>query len=359
MNEHPYNQLPPSAFWRTGVSQENPNALKGIYTKKYTIRRKTKIATSGSCFAQHIARHLLKRGYKVLDLEPPPPGLPSELHLKYGFSTYSARYGNIYTTRHLLQLAREAAGEWSPADWIWERDGRFYDAFRPSVEPKGLGSPDEVIAHRKYHIEKTRQLFKELDLFIFTLGLTEMWVHKETGTAYPAAPGVIAGQFDPTIHIFKNAEFNEVVDDFNTFRKTVKKIRGGRPFRILLTVSPVPLTATASGSHVLASSTYSKAVLRAAAGKISAGKKRIDYFPSYEIATNPKLRSTSFSDNLRSIKDEAVDMIMDHFFSVHSNATIQPQKPITPLKERAATKMSEIALEKIQCEESLLDAFGQ
>ena len=74
MNEHPYDQLPPSAFWRTGVSQENPNALKGIYTKKYTIRRKTKIATAGSCFAQHIARHLLKRGYDVLDLEPPPPG---------------------------------------------------------------------------------------------------------------------------------------------------------------------------------------------------------------------------------------------------------------------------------------------
>jgi len=174
MNEHPYNQLPPSAFWRTGVSQENPNALEEIYTKKYTIRRKTKIATSGSCFAQHIARHLLKRGYKVLDLEPPPPGLPAELHLKYGFSTYSARYGNIYTTRHLLQLAREAAEEWSPADWIWERDGRFYDAFRPSVEPRGLGSPDEVIAHRKYHIERTKQLFKELDLFIFTFGLTEM-----------------------------------------------------------------------------------------------------------------------------------------------------------------------------------------
>ena len=359
MNEHPYDQLPPSAFWRTGVSQENPNALKSIYTKKYKIRRKTKIATAGSCFAQHIARHLLKRGYDVMDLEPPPPGLPAELHLKYGFSTYSARYGNIYTTRHLLQLASEAAGEWSPANWIWEKDGRFYDAFRPSVEPRGLGSPDEVIAHRRYHIERTKQLFTQLDLFIFTLGLTEMWVHKETGTAYPTAPGVIAGQFDPTIHTFKNAEFNEVVDDFNAFRKTVRKIRCGRPFRILLTVSPVPLTATASGNHVLASSIYSKAVLRAAAGKISAGKKRIDYFPSYEIATNPKLRSASFGDNLRSIKEEAVDMIMNHFFSEHSNVTIQPPKTITPLKEGSAAKTSEMNREKIQCEESLLDAFGQ
>lgn len=359
MNEHPYDNLPPSAFWRTGVTQENPNALKAIYIKKYSIRRQTKIVTSGSCFAQHIARHLLKRGYNVLDFEPPPPGLSADLHLKYGFSTYSARYGNIYTTKHLLQLAREAAGEWSPADWIWERDGRFYDAFRPSIEPRGLASPDEVIAHRRYHIEKTRQLFMQLDLFIFTLGLTEMWIHKETGTAYPIAPGVIAGKFDPVIHAFKNAGFNEVVKDFNRFRKTVKKIRGGRPFRILLTVSPVPLTATASSSHILVSSVYSKAVLRAAAGKISAGKKRIDYFPSYEIATNPKLRSTSFSDNLRSIKNEAVDIIMEHFFSAHSNATFCLPEQLTPSKEQAVVGTSEKNPEQLQCEESLLDAFGQ
>ena len=35
--------------------------------------------------------------------------------------------------------------------------------------------------------------------------------------------------------------------------------------RLVLTVSPVPLAATASGSHVLPATIYSKSVLRAAA----------------------------------------------------------------------------------------------
>ena len=63
---------------------------------------------------------------------------------------YSARYGNIYTVRQLLQLAQEVAGEWNPENYIWEKDGKFYDALRPAVEPEGLNSPEEVIEHRQY-----------------------------------------------------------------------------------------------------------------------------------------------------------------------------------------------------------------
>ena len=80
-------------------------------------------------------------------------------------------------------------------------------------------------------------------------------------------------------------------------------IRQGRPFNILLTVSPVPLTATASGSHVLVSSTYSKSVLRAVAGDLCSECKHIDYFPSYEIITNPRLHSSAFANNLRSVRE--------------------------------------------------------
>ena len=355
---NPYENLPLSAFWRTGVAQENPAGINNIYKKKYNITKKTKIAAAGSCFAQHISRHLKKNGFNVMDVEPPPPGLPDELHHKYGFSMYSARYGNIYTIKHLLQLAQEAAGEWTPVDWIWAKEGRFYDAFRPSVEPHGLASPEDVIAHRTHHIKNLRKLFESLDLFIFTLGLTEMWINKQSGFAYPTAPGVIVGKFEEEKHEFRNAGFHEVVRDFTAFRKIVKKIRNGRPFRILLTVSPVPLTATASGSHVLTSSVYSKAILRAAAGELSSNKKRIDYFPSYEIATNPRLYPSSFSDNLRTIREDAVQIIMDHFFMEHSTSGSHCESYSNSLGLTSASH-STSHQEKIQCEEALLDAFGQ
>ena len=80
-----------------------------------------------------------------------------------------------------------------------------------------------------------------------------MWIHKDSGTVYPTAPGTLVGEFDSSIVKFKNAEFGEIISDFVKFQGVVKKIRGGKSFKIILTVSPVPLTATASGKHILQS----------------------------------------------------------------------------------------------------------
>src|SRR6185369_4771378 len=84
--------------------------------------------------------------------------------------------------------------------------------------------------------------------------------------------------------------------------------------RILLTVSPVPLTATASGRHVLLATTHSKAVLRAVAGEIADGYNLVDYFPSYEMITGSPFRSNFFEENLRSITPSGVSFVMDSFF---------------------------------------------
>lgn len=232
-----------------------------------------------------------------------------------------------------------------------EKNGKYFDGIRPAVEPIGLDSEKEVIEHRYYHISRVKSLFEKLDLFIFTLGLTEMWVHKESQTVYPTAPGTIAGEYNDMIYQFQNASFSEVIDDFNSFLEILKRIRLNRPFNILLTVSPVPLTATASGKHVLVSTTYSKSILRSAAGQLSSEQKHIDYFPSYEIVTNPRLHSTSFSENLRSVRDEAVNNVMNHFFSEHQVIKNGDSACMRPGNKKES-------LRGIQCEEALLEAFG-
>ncbi len=292
-------------------------------------------------------------GYNILDVEPPPPGLPESLRHKWGFAMFSGRYGNIYTVRQLLQLSLEVAGKWIPENYIWEKDGRYYDALRPTVEPDGLNSPEEVVEHRHYHITRLKKLFKALDLFIFTFGLTEMWVHKESGTVYPTAPGTIIGEYDENLYEFKNSHFSQVIGDFNEFQKVLTAIRGGRTFKILLTVSPVPLTASASGKHVLVSTAYSKSVLRAAAGQLSTNQSHIDYFPSYEIATNPRLHSTSFENNLRSVHSEAVEVVMNHFFAEHPIL-----KPTNHLGSFANDLGNPTVSDDVQCEEAFLEAFG-
>ena len=352
MSKNPYLDLPPSAFWKTGVANENPFKINQIYEKKFNITPATRIATAGSCFAQHITRHLRRSGFNVLDVEPPPPGLPQNMHHGHGFSMYSARYGNIYSVSQLLQLAKEAAGEWSPQDFIWEKSGRYFDALRPSVEPDGLDSAKDVIEHRKSHIARVKDLFVKLDLFIFTLGLTEMWVHRDSGTVYPAAPGSVAGAYDEHSYCFKNAKFAEVISEFNEFQRTMKTIRNGRCFNILLTVSPVPLTASASGKHVLVSTSYSKSILRAAAGQLSSNQSHVDYFPSYELINNPRLHSTAFSENLRTVRDESVDNVMSHFLAVHNEKARSDVPSIAHLSHEATE-------ETIQCEEALSEQFAR
>jgi hypothetical protein len=352
MKNSPYTNLPSEAFWKTGVSQCSPYAMSAIYRKKYSISRETKIATAGSCFAQHISRNLVKNGFNLLDLEPPPLGLPTDLHLNYGFSMYSARYGNIYTVRQLHQLAKEAVGTYEPQDIAWPKGDTYIDAIRPAIEPNGYSSVAELLSARSCHLAKVKQMLLEMDLFIFTLGLTEMWIHSSSGTVYPLAPGSIGGDYDPSIHQFENASFSSIIEDYYGFESVVRALRGGRPFQVMLTVSPVPLTATAVNQHVLVSTTHSKSTLRAVAGELSK-HDHIDYFPSYELVVNPRLHSTSYSDNLRTVRDEAVSNVMSHFFAEH--------KPIPKPTASSSIKSPEVerVQSDVQCEEALLEAFGQ
>lgn len=325
--------------------------IEGIY-KKNKILSKSKIATAGSCFVQHISRHLKRNGFNVLDLEPPPPSLPGDLHQKFGFLMYSARYGNIYTVRQLMQLSEEAAGEWAPQNYVWERDGKFRVALRPAVEPQGLDSVEEVQRHRQFHISRVKELFESFDVFIFTLGLTEMWVDKRSGPVYPTAPGVLAGEFHEDYFEFQNPNFRSIDRDMREFFEVLMRIRKDKKFKMILTVSPVPLMATASGKYVLSSTTYSKSVLRAIAGHW-AEKAFFDYFPSYEIVANLRMHSTGFSENLRSVRNETVEVVMKHFFASHSI--------FKSSKNSSLGVMNNVQddADGVEYEEELLEAFGR
>lgn len=348
----PYQGLPPRSYWKTGVVEQDWSEL---YSKKFDITRKTQIMTAGSCFAQNIARYFARRRYKLVDTEPAPPGLSGDTAKAFGYGLYSARYGNIYTTRQLWQLTQEAFGLYEPANPVWTKNGRYFDALRPSVEPDGLESESEVLAQRRDHLECVRAVFTQADLCIFTFGLTEAWVHKQAGTVYPTAPGTIAGEFDPDIYEFKNFNYMEVLDDFIRFRDFLKKQRPDIKF--LLTVSPVPLTATASASHVLPATVYSKSVLRAVAGQLAAEYGDVDYFPSYEMVATPFFETNTYEENLRTVRLSAIESVMQVFFQEHSAEALSERTEPKKTRKTAATKKD--AEEDVICEEQLLEAFAE
>lgn len=340
---HPYTGLPGQSFWSTGVVAGHPLQPVGLYKKKFSIGPNDRIATAGSCFAQHISRHLRASGYTVLDVEPPPPNIPQELARRFGYLTYSARYGNLYTTRQLLQLAQEALLGRDPGEVAWGKGDRYHDALRPAVEPDGLASPDDVLIHRQHHIRKVRTLLETCTVFVFTLGLTETWQDIETGTVYPTAPGTIAGKYDPKRVKFKNLRFAESLEDFHKFRALIKTVNP--EVRFLVTVSPVSLNATASAQHVLPATIYSKSVLRAVAGDLYNEFEDVDYFPSYEIVASHPSRGFFYESNLREVNAAGVEVVMKAFLEEH-----------VPLSASSAKKKK--TSEDVICEEALLEAFA-
>jgi hypothetical protein len=315
MTSNPYKELPDRSFWRTSVASKSYFELQDIYTKKFNISTKDRIVTAGSCFAQHIARRMALSGFNYINHEKPPPILPKERHQDFNYGVYSARYCNIYTARQLLQLFDRAYGNFKPKDDIWKLGDGVVDAFRPALEPVPFQSVEELLSSRETHFRAVRSVFQKAEVLIFTLGLTEAWLSKADGSVYPLCPGTHAGTYDPEKYAFQNFGYNEIYADMRTL---ITKAREVNPkLKFLLTVSPVPLVATCSGSHVLPATIYSKSVLRAVAGQIQSEFDYVDYFPSFELASSFPSRAMFFKPNMRDITNAGVDFVMSHFFSQH------------------------------------------
>lgn len=354
MTSHPYRELPEAAYWRRAVAGKGP-AVDPLSGGFLALGRDDKVATAGSCFAQHIARYLKRSGFNYMVSESAHPILPADVAERHGYGLFSARFGNIYTARQLLQLFDRAYGAFAPAEDIWpaaEGDGRVVDPFRPTIEPGGYASEAELRADRAHHLAKVREMFETLDIFVFTLGLTEGWESRIDGAVFPVCPGVSGGVFDPAKHAFHNFRVAEVTADLATF---IARLRGVNPgARIILTVSPVPLVATASGNHVLAATTYSKSVLRAAAQEIAEDHDGVFYFPSYEMITGAPAAARYFAADMRNVTEEGVAQVMAVFLR-HATGIDLPA-PVTPVAEtRDATLDAAREWTQVMCDEILLD----
>jgi len=360
----PYAGLPSRAFWRSAVVERETAAPVDVFQPKFPVTRDMQIVTAGSCFAQHVGKALQRSGFNVVDEEPMPALLgESTTAARYGFGLYSARYSNIYTMRQLLQLYKEALAQTSGSGRssaglplpVWERDGRFFDAQRPGVEPNGLDSAELVLSHRQHHLERVLSAFHRADLFVFTFGLTEAWVHSPTDTVYPTAPGTIAGEYDPGVFSFRNFSYEEIIADFEEFRDMLMAVLPDVKF--LITVSPVPLTATASGHHVEVASSYSKSVLRAVCGALQSRFANVDYFPSYEIITSQKAGGQHYEDNLRSVRPEGVQTAMRTFLAAHGQDTGPGPDPMPAPRDPSGD--GQTPADDLQCEEALLEGFAR
>ncbi len=357
----PYDGLERRAIWKPSVTDVAPSEIDPQAGAPFVFDRAAKVASGGSCFAQRIAEALRASGFQYFNVEPGAPDLSPAERARHGYADYSARFGNIYTTVQLLQLFERAFDGFTPSDDTWERHaGGFVDALRPRVEPTGFRTREALFADRAVHLAAVRRLFTEMDVFVFTLGLTESWRSRIDGTVYPAPPGRSFGTFDDAAYRFDNLGVAANVEALGRFLTRLRQVNPS--VNVILTVSPVPLVATATDAHVLAATVYSKSVLRVAAQEICAAFQRVAYFASYEIVTATFNQATYFEVDRRSIAPGGIDHVMRSFFRhftrpSEAEVASRPNAAAATRSVLGAARPLTVALATDPCDEDVLGAY--
>lgn len=348
---HPYRAFPLKAFWSRSVAR-NFDPAEIYEGERPLLRAGMKVVSAGSCFAANLVPFLERNGFTYVKTESGPPllGLPGE-NLSYG--KFSAAYGNMYTPRQLKQLLLRALGRFAPAEDRWYENRAVIDAFRPGLRYPARDDAEFDLLTRA-HLKATHAAIAECEAFIFTLGLTEAWVSRIDGAVYPACPGTLAGTFDPEKHEFVNIGVAETIADTIDALNLVREINPG--VRIVLTVSPVPLVATATGGHVLASTIYSKSVLRVAAAEAAKAVPNTVYFPAYEIVTGPQAPESFFEPDRRDVSQEAIATVMRSFFAACELAdSVPPAAPAAANQPKGDLSALAARIAQIECEEAAAD----
>ncbi|MFP1631691.1 GSCFA domain-containing protein [Zhengella sp. ZM62] len=356
MGKSPYSTLPDHCFWRRANRGAKEGAVDPVVQAGFHITPDMKIATAGSCFAQHIARQLSKSGFNYFVAERAHPLIRAEVARRMNYGTFSARFGNLYTTRQLWQLAQRAYGRFTPHEDAWEHEGGWLDPYRPNIQPGGFVTLEELHADRAQHFAAVRTMLEECDVFVFTFGLTEAWRSKVDGAVFPLCPGTAGGTFDPGRHEFVNFTVDEVVADFSAFTDFLLEVNPD--VNILMTVSPVPLMATArADTSVIVSTAYSKAVLRVATEMLAAKYEEAFYFPSYEVITGNHAMGRYFEEDLREVHPAGVAHVMRLFMKHYCGIETGAPRPLPARDDDSGDAFAEKMAENIGviCDEELLD----
>lgn len=195
--------------------------------------------TMGSCFAGRIARELNRAGQPTF---------------------FMPLAETINTTHANLELLRWLAGE--------------DDSYRAYFENE--------FTIRRVRREDAWSALGAADFIIYTLGVAPAFFHRETGRFRPHDTEDFR-QFEfLRDHVYRTTTLDENLANLRSIHALLRKVRPDA--KLVLTVSPVPLSATFEMESAIVADCVSKSTLRAAAHEFmrDAGPD-VTYWPSFEI----------------------------------------------------------------------------
>jgi hypothetical protein len=269
---------------RTNLFEKNAiqdYVLKGWLPDRPFISKNHYITAFGSCFAVHVSNYLLNHGYRVFNES-------SALA-----AAYVIRCGEgMVNSFAVVQQFQWAYGEKEFNENLW-------------FDKSGFETPYDADIR-----ERTRAIFDQTDIFLITLGLSEVWYNKQTGDVFWRA--IPRSKFDPLRHGFKVTSVAENLENLNTIYRIIRQRRPNAA--IIFTLSPIPLLATFRPVSCITANSVSKSILRVAIDEFHRAHsqdKQLFYFPSFEIVKE-YFRDPFRGDN-RHVRANIVNEIMDNF----------------------------------------------
>ena len=272
------------------------------------------MATFGTGFSQHLGVGLRARKFDWIDAEPAPAGLSDTLCRRFGYRTQSCRLGTFHTISMFYQWLTWVDGSAQPSARMWEHNGRYFDPYRPLIEPDGFASEKEGLAARAITLQALSDAIEAADVLALTVSSNETWISTPHGEEYPMYPGVVPGTSSGDAYAFRYLHFEGCKQSLIRVTDKLRKINPD--IRVLLLLSPEPLIATVRNRHALAGTAYTKAILRAVTGQIAESRDFVAYAPLYELLTHPAAHGSWFESDLRRVNSGGMEFAMNCFFSV-------------------------------------------
>lgn len=257
------------------------------------ITAETKVLAFGSCFAEYFVKFLARHGYNRWQL-PAQRHSHSEENLLLALPV---TFENIFV---IVQQLRWAFNEFTPGANLWfTKDKRLFEASE----------------ERREHV---RRSFEEGDVFVITLGLSEVWFDQIEGE--PMWRTIPTQFYEPARHVCRPATVAETLASLNEFATLADRFLPGK--RFIFTLSPIPLIATFRDQSAVTANQASKAILRAALDEFLgdpavARNSLYHYFPSYEIVFH--MFDHPFLPDNRHIRPEVAEMVLDIFSNLYTD----------------------------------------
>lgn len=310
----------------------NEDVFRPIIETDFDLQGKS-FFTMGSCFAREVELALSRFGRTVL----------SKVEADSPIAFRRGGYTNRYNTASMLNELEFALGlkEYNQASIIEanRENHTFMDLH--SHPAGGFCSFDDTLVRRQA-IQSLFSKIREADVFICTLGLTEVWFDHETGEYINVSPTTLGlKDYYPDRFEFRVLDFNDNMENLEKIHHIARKHLKS-DLKIVVTVSPVPLLATFSGRDVVRANAFSKSTLRSCAESwVYAHPGEIDYFPSYEMAMNSN-RDVVWQEDLVHVSKPFVREIMRTFLSAFNC--------VEDKAELAQTKAEKEELEQVKVE---------